>query len=152
MALLGHVAQRPDSAEIFLVAADHRGCESLKVAPVAGKLELVEARSVGIGSEFPHPPCVAFRFGRPLGDREQTLVDGSLIRNSQSADKSAHWPIRNQDLALPVGQTHAVDGRVDQPAQKHRVPFQLLLRQLQLRDVDDETLTMGTLALVDQVR
>ena len=39
LALFGYLAQRPDSTEVFLVAPDHRGGESLKVAPVAGKLD-----------------------------------------------------------------------------------------------------------------
>ena len=79
-------------------------------------------------------------------------MDGPLIRHFQSIDESPQRPIGNQDLAVLVGQADAVDGRIDQPAEEHRVPFELLLRSLQLRDVDDEALTMETFAVVDQGR
>ena len=79
-------------------------------------------------------------------------MDGPLIRNSEAADKPAQWPVRNQDLTLLVGETHPVDGHVDQATQQHRVPLELLFRPLHLGDVDDEALTMATLAVVDQRR
>jgi hypothetical protein len=114
------------------------------------QLELVEALVVGRVGELVHAAHEAVAIGDLVGDREQALVDPSLLRQVEVGRELQHRPVGDDDPAVAVGERDAVDGPVNQAAHQRRVAAELLLALLLLRDVDDEALPVRAVAVGDE--